>query len=713
MSDNEKADKESQITLEFGLGTKNYKILTNFLSKNVNGTNRDYIEALTAWKSIFKPIYGDAISKELFLKHTYYFLLLKFLLAFKLGRDFLSIGSYFTEVDKIFNWAQIRYQDIQKILDLSIEIDFKEEDLFNQFFQQIFSSTTRHLRGEYYTGSMLARKMVIDSYEFGDKVLDPSCGSGIFIIEVLRLILSSDKDHESIIKAVQNLFGFDINPLAIFTCKVNCLLILSNHLSEKDLFNINLNLIRLDSLFPNRKEVENLKHKFNLVIGNPPWLTYKDLKSKIYQTNVRKLAEDLEIKPASQYTTHIELAAIFFYHVATEFLKINGTIFFVMTKSCLNGDHCQKFRAFKKFKNLEIWDFPDTYFFNVNHVCLKATYIGNEDKSEISEKYPIATKIFDDGLNLKKESYYDSIEIVKNGARIILPITKITKLRKSKESIYKKLFWQGATLVPRSLIFFEIEEKEGEIYAIKPDLDVISRAKQNWKIPFKPTKIEKKFRFITFLNKDLVPFCIKRFRNVFLPIERDNYELHLEKLEANPLANKFYKEQDETYKNHKKATSSINTLFDNLNYWNKLTKQAENKSFIVVYNASGSNLKSAVIINTKRKIIIGSENYYFSTSSQYEAYYLSAILNSPVLSKNIKIIKSSRHIHKRPFSFPIPRYNDTNPAHRSLGTKAKKYHTVVQDLVLNNPKISAEKIRMFIHPKLDKLDSLVNEIVFN
>ncbi len=713
MSGNEKADKKSQIALEFGLGTKNYKALTKLLSQNVNNTNKEYIKAFNAWKSIFKPIYGNIISKELFLKHTYYFLLLKFLLAYKLEQKFLDLDSYFSEEGKIFNWAQIRYQNILKVLDLSMDIEFKEEDLFNQLYQQIFSSKTRHLRGEYYTGSELAGKMVIDSYEFGDRVLDPSCGSGIFIIEVLKLILSSDKDHESIIKAVQNVFGFDINPLAIFTCKVNGLLILSNHLGEKDLFNINLNFIRLDSLFPNEKEVEKLKHKFNLVIGNPPWLTYKDLKSKTYQTKVRNLAKDLEIKPASQYTTHIELAAIFFYHVAMEFLKINGTIFFVMTKSCLNGDHCQKFRAFKKFKNLEIWDFPDNYFFNVNHVCLKARYIGDEDKSEISEKYPISTKIFDDVLNLKNESYYDSIEIVKNGARVILPITKITKLRKAKQSIYNKLFWQGATLVPRSLIFFEIENKESDFYTIKPDLDVISRAKQNWKFPFKPTKIEKNFRFITFLNKDLVPFCIKRFRNVFLPVDRDDYEFHLNNLEANPLANKFYKEQDEVYKKHKKTTSAINTLFDNLNYWNKLTKQSENKSFIVVYNASGSNLKSAVIINTKRKIIIGSENYYFSTSSQYEAYYLSAILNSPVLSKNIKIIKSSRHIHKRPFSFAIPQYDDTNSIHRGLGTKAKKYHTVVQDLVLNNPKISAEKIRMFIHPKLDKLDSLVNEIVFN
>ena len=82
-------------------------------------------------------------------------------------------------------------------------------------------------------------------------------------------------------------------------------------------------------------------------------------------------------------------------------------------------------------------------------------------------------------------------------------------------------------------------------------------------------------------------------------------------------------------------------------------KQSVNKSYIVVYNASGSNLKAAVIKNFKYQIIIGSENYYYSTESMDEAYYLSAILNSPILTEHIKLIKSSRHIHKRPFSFPI------------------------------------------------------------
>lgn len=199
---------------------------------------------------------------------------------------------------------------------------------------------------------------------------------------------------------------------------------------------------------------------------------------------------------------------------------------------------------------------------------------------------------------------------------------------------------------------------------------------------------------------------------MFLPVNEDfNYDIQF--LKNYPKASDFYKEINNFYEENKKETSGINTLFANLNYWNKLKKQIKNKSYIIVYNASGSNLKAAVINNEKQRIIIGSENYYYSTDSQNEAYYLSAILNSPILSQNIKIIKSSRHIHKRPFMFPIPLYNKNNLLHKELAKSGKKCESVVQDLYLNNPKINSEKIKIIINQRLLKLDKLTNKAVFS
>jgi hypothetical protein len=87
-------------------------------------------------------------------------------------------------------------------------------------------------------------------------------------------------------------------------------------------------------------------------------------------------------------------------------------------------------------------------------------------------------------------------------------------------------------------------------------------------------------------------------------------------------------------------------------------------------------------------------------------------LNSPNLSKNIKLIKSSRHIHKRPFDFPIPIYDENSSIHKKLAKKAKTCHLLVYELFLKNPKITAEKVRIFINRKLVKIQDLTEEIVF-
>jgi hypothetical protein len=278
-----------------------------------------------------------------------------------------------------------------------------------------------------------------------------------------------------------------------------------------------------------------------------------------------------------------------------------------------------------------------------------------------------------------------------------------------EDSPYKEKFFQGATLVPRTLTFFEKNQKRNGNLLISSDSDVLSRAKAHWKFEFKEKEIEQRFQFKTFLNLDLIPFFLKRKRNVFLPINEE-FDFNLDFLQNYPKALKFYEEMNKIYKQNKKKTSKINTLFANLNYWNKLKKQIKNKSYIVVYNASGSSLKAAVIDNDKKKVIIGSENYYFSTNTENEAYYLSAILNDPTLSKNIKIIKSSRHIHKRPFLFPIPIYDENNDIHEKLARTGKKCELLVYDFVMNNPKITTEKVKMLLNQKLLKIQKLTEHV---
>ena len=703
----------------FGLGTNFYKETSKFLKKQAELNKTNFQKKFRLWESAFKEIYGKEIEQSLFLKHSYYVTILKLLVI--LNSD--------TSVNKTiydhFNLNELKFFFCPK-LDEALISEIRKflggarlarQDNFQELYQQVFHVATRHKIGEFYTPSNLVEKMINESYKIGLKTLDPSCGSGSFLIKLIIRIFNS-KNNESVKKeAIDNIYGFDINPLATLTAKVNFLLLFLDYFNGEISKIPRINIFLIDSLFPEQSKpkiqnaISKLNKSFDLIIGNPPWLTYKDINSKSYQLKIRSLSETLGIKPSSQYITHIELASIFFFATPLKFLKIKGIIFFVMPKSVLNGDHCFKFRRFSIFNTIEIWDFPNNYFFNVDHICLKAEYVGTRSEIKVTEIYPIKAMIFDSNLQLLDETKYSSFEYDEKGAKIIMPEKELKFLDMLSISPYKAKFFQGATLVPKSLVFFKIDKRNDNFLEISSDPGIIVRAKKVWLYKFQKKLIENKFGFKSFLNKDLIPFYIKELKNVFLPVSR-SLQWDEKLLIDNPKASNFYTEINNFYKKNKKGTSDINSLFLNLNYWNKLTKQANNKQYIIVYNASGSHLKSAVIDNEEQGIVICSENYYFSTDSLNEAHYLSAIFNSPVLSKNIKLIKSSRHIHKRPFSFPIPLYDNNNDIHRKLAKKSQKYHSIVQDLVFNNKNITAEKVRIFINPKLIKLDILTKKAVF-
>ncbi|MFX0073544.1 MAG: class I SAM-dependent DNA methyltransferase [Candidatus Hermodarchaeota archaeon] len=727
----EKIINSRDIERIFGLKSQFFNDTITYLKKMANNSKKnEFVRNYDSWKSCFEEIYGKGyVNEELFIKHSYFALLLKAIIIIRLYKTQIdksdqiyniwkSDSLEFLDMDEnsYFYWTYLSKNMFDKILSLTSSADFALEDLFFDIYQQLFLPSTRHKSGEFYTPVTLVHKMIKNHYIIGDKVLDPSCGSGNFLLTITIEIISSEITNGAKLEAINNIFGFDINPLAVITAKVNLILILLENFNFNKDNMPSINIFLIDSLFLENFDpginLNNLYNSFDLVIGNPPWLTYKDIFNKNYQSKIRNLAKSLSIKPASQYITHIELATLFFYQIPLKFLKLGGIISFVITKSVLNGDHCSKFRTFSIFKNMEIWDFPQNTLFNIHYICLKAEYIGIKNKISIQEKFPILGKIFNERLEIEEEIYFSSPKIAQNGVKLILPLRQLKILDKVSNSPYKDKFFQGATLVPRTLTFFTINERNGKNLAISTDPDILKRAKKNWFYEFQNKEIDNPFCYFTFLNKDLVPFLLKKLRTVFLPINKENFKFNILYLEKFPKSLQFYNEMNKIYQEKKKTTSNINTLFANLNYWNKLTKQHENRNYIVIYNASGSNLKAAVIQNKENKIIIGSENYYFSTDLMEEAYYLSAILNSPVLSKNIKLIKSSRHIHKRPFSFPIPLYEKNNNICKKLASQAIKCEEIIQKQLIKKPKINSEKVKIHLKSELDIINKTVEKIVF-
>nr|AGN32389.1 TsoI restriction-modification enzyme [Thermus scotoductus] len=135
---------------------------------------------------------------------------------------------------------------------------FPEEtrDLFKKLYHYLLPREIRHNLGEYYTPDWLAWRLLVqlDNTFFAGtpspndeklrqkllstRFLDPACGSGTFpvlvigrMLELGRLLMVPERDLlEAILK---NVVGFDLNPLAVLTARVNYLLAISDLLQYR------------------------------------------------------------------------------------------------------------------------------------------------------------------------------------------------------------------------------------------------------------------------------------------------------------------------------------------------------------------------------------------------------------------------------------------------------------------------------------------------
>lgn len=117
------------------------------------------------------------------------------------------------------------------------------------------------------------------------KILDPSCGSGIFLVSMYRRMIAVERENMEggQIKVGQlqriltdNIFGIDLNGEAIRVAAFSLYLTLVDYIEPKSIFKhknlfpnlIGLNLFETDFL----NENDYLKgRKFDLIVGNAPW----------------------------------------------------------------------------------------------------------------------------------------------------------------------------------------------------------------------------------------------------------------------------------------------------------------------------------------------------------------------------------------------------------------------------------------------------------
>jgi len=502
-------------------------------------------------------------------------------------------------------------------------------------------------------------------------------------------------------------------------------------------------------------------NKVDVVIGNPPWLTYKDVESPSRQRFLDNLYLEYGLGSGSENKTHQDMAE-FFIARAKEYIRRNdkgkisntGKIGFVLTRAIFDGaqydavrraavsankgpnnsnnlpritkiyDITQKTNPFRRTSCIVIFDFKNT------SSKIDGFIIDSEEKVKINE----APKV-----NLIPTKFY--INITKNGSGIGL-----SKLKNNNvNSIYKDEFKQGATIVPRPYYFVEIEGKEkyGFVVSCAPEYD--SRAgkrkrKKDWYNFPKDTVVEKhliydvvtgdtidKYKCST--KKAVLPIINGNF--IFREIKEgnhynirlvDNIDSIIFKLVKNKAQEESIKESikgllehlsKKPYQNFENNWEEIRGtkfdlespkqsqkmgMLDWLNFSNKLLSQLTRKGkYTVVYNMSGKKVKCCVLKEEKRKNPV---------IIDYECYYYKT--NNKLEAYYLEGILNSDTLLKKFLESGLK--NERHITKKIFELRIPRFDS--NNIKHREIAECAERInKKFNKEDLDRIEKLVNEII--
>ena len=210
------------------------------------------------WDKLLAKVYGSSIaSDELFLRHTYLSILVKLIAYLALFREkpkdrdelfsildgeaFRQRGFQNLAESDFFTWVSSAPlpNDAHSLLKgltqhLSVyDLSQISEDLLKELYQQLVDPQTRHDLGEFYTPDWLAELTLRQAFwRKGKSLLDPACGSGTFLFIAIRLLCEQGLNGTALVeKAMEDIVGVDVHPLAVTIAKINYLLALAPELT--------------------------------------------------------------------------------------------------------------------------------------------------------------------------------------------------------------------------------------------------------------------------------------------------------------------------------------------------------------------------------------------------------------------------------------------------------------------------------------------------
>lgn len=554
-----------------------------------------------------------------------------------LKKDLDLRNEHITELNNFFSHD---YTSKQKFLFYPFQFDKIPTELISNVYESFLGKTdtdTKQQNGVFYTRTfvvdfMLSQKIYNRIQEQPTvTILDPACGSGIFLVQSLKKILEVNKERTIEDKAIilkNQIFGVDIDINALQITAFSLYLTLLDSCSIEEI----KQQIKIKTPILPRLIGENLINKntisdkiqfefdsktnstFDCIIANPPWSQLKIPKDKSnFKDEILKARNAINSLAIYKNVRNFQTSQAFLLKI-NEFCNANSDIAIIVNNSNFLNEKADYFRneLLQKYR-------LDTFFelSKVASILFKGT------------EHPCAVLIMDKSVTKNNEVKYITPRLTQfsKKLRIISYTSKDEKKAKQSDFIKEDLLWK---------IFVNGNWKDYQLLKkiiFKKDFDIKNICQRGFEamndekmIQIENSKmidiLELKDNSRFFINQELIKFKWNRkLRRLPLPkkIEKNNFE---------------------------------NFIFPNLNYNSDL----ENNYSLDSVNNDFYNLKKNIDFKTKLKIedclssvdssLFSGERIILSRAPNKLLQINAIYTNKYILSKdNSLILKSNKNFY--------------------------------------------------------------------
>ncbi|HWQ27855.1 MAG TPA: hypothetical protein VNN12_02400, partial [Dehalococcoidia bacterium] len=463
------------------------------------------------------------------------------------------------------------------------------------------------------------------------------------------------------------------------------------------------------------------EQRADVVIGNPPWLSYRYM-SRATQEVFRRECQERGIWAGGKVATHQDLSAYFFARSVELYLKDHGVIAFLMPYAALNRKQFERFRrgwfggfeqVFATVRFTAAWAFDESVqpLFPVPSCVLFAR---RRETGPLPSHVRAAS-----GQLPRRDATPEEADAALTWREE--PWPKAAALEGG--SAYRSAFRQGATMVPRMLCTV-VPVESGRLGMDSAAPLVKSRRSPQEKPPWKTLpsiqkKVETAFLRPLYLGESIAPYRLLEPALAVVPWDEEAGRL-LDATGARragyPHLAAWLEEAERLWEKHGRGGRS---LVDRWDYHGELSAQFPTPAVRVVYSKAGTLPAAAVL--TAAAGVVDHKLYWAEVTSPDEAGYLIGVLNSETARSRVVEMQAKgqwgpRDFDKLMFELPIPRFDADDPLHRDLAEAARQAEAVAAKVVLPE-RVHFVRARALIREALredgvaQRIDALVEKLL--